>query len=175
MPKAIAIIIESAVYVCALWALAFLSVLLHEAGHALGYRIATGDRHWRIRVGSGKKLLDTGRLTVKLLPFDGCFIPSEENKMDTAAKRIAMLAGGPAVSLIITAVLLTAKAGGISPRSEVIASDAIGAFVSSALFFNLFILILALIPARYFFGEVKGMETDGLQMIHALRDRGKKP
>ena len=31
------------------------------------------------------------------------------------------------------------------------------------------ILILSLIPSRYFFGEIKGTETDGMQIIHAVR------
>ena len=83
---------------------------------------------------------------MKLLSFDGCFIPSEKNKIDTAAKLIATLLGGPAVSLILVAVLLSIKFGGISLHSEVIASDAIDFFVSSAFSINLFILILALIP-----------------------------
>ena len=35
MPRTIAIIMEAALCVCALWALLFLSVLFHEAGHAI--------------------------------------------------------------------------------------------------------------------------------------------
>ena len=169
MPKIIAMIIELAILVCALWFLSFLSTFLHEVGYAIGYMIATGDRYWHIRVGSGKKLLTTKRLTVKLLSFDGCFIPSEKNKIDTTAKLIATLSGGPAVSLILVAVLLSIKFGGISLHSEVIASDAIDFFVSSAFSINLFILILALIPIHYFHGEMKGMETDGLQIINAIK------
>lgn len=169
MPKIIAIFIELALSVCVLWALSFLSTFLHEAGHALGYRVATGGKRWHIRVGSGKKLLNTKRLTVKLFPFDGCFTPSEKHMIDTTAKLIATLAGGPAASLILVAVLLPVKFGGISLQSEVIASDAIEFFLNSALFVNLFILILSLIPTRYFLGEIKGMETDGLQIIHAIK------
>lgn len=169
MPKIIAIIIEYAIFVGALWLLFFLSTLLHEAGHAIGYLLATGDTHWHIRVGSGKQLLNTKRLTVKLLPFDGCFMPSEKNKIDTTAKLIATLSGGPAASLILVAVLLPVKLGGISLHSEVIASDAVEAFISSALSVNLFTLILALIPTHYFHGEMKGMETDGLQILNAIK------
>lgn len=169
MPKIVAIIFELAIFVCALWVLFFLSTLLHEVGHALGYMIATGDRHWHIRVGSGRNLLNTKRLTVKLLPFDGFFTPLEINKIDTTAKLIAMLSGGPVVSLILVAVLLLAKLGGISLHSEVIASDAIESFVNIALSINLFILILSLIPAHYFLGEIKGAETDGLQIINAIK------
>ena len=175
MPKSIAMIVELALLVCALWALSFFSVFLHEVGHALCYMIATGDGHWHIRVGSGKKLLNTKRLTVKLLPFDGCFMPPEKNGINTAAKRIATFAGGPAVSLILAAVLLLAKINGIFWRSEVIASDAIEFFLNSAFFINLFILILSLLPTHYFHGEIKGMETDGLQIIHTFKRHKSRP
>ena len=169
MPKIVAMIIEWAVFLCAMWVLCFLSTLLHEIGHALGYRIATGGRRWHIRVGSGKKLLDTGRLTVKLLPFDGCFVPSETDAIDTTAKLIATLAGGPAVSLILVIALLPVKLGGVSLDSEVIASDAVESLINGAFFINLFTLILSLIPTHYFHGEMKGTETDGFQIIHALK------
>lgn len=174
MPKPLGVIIEWTVLICALWVICFLSTLLHEMGHALGYWIATGGRQWHIRIGSGKRLLKTGRLTVKLLPIDGCFSPSETSRMDTTAKLIAMLAGGPAASLLLVAVLLAIRLGGVSLHSELIASDAIEFFVRSALFINLFTLILALMPTHYFHGEIKGMETDGLQILHAIKNHRRK-
>ncbi len=174
MPRVIAITIEYAIAAGILWLLFFLSTFLHEAGHALGYMIAAGDMRWHIRVGSGKTLLDTRRLTVKLIPFDGCFVPLEKSRIDTTAKLVSILSGGPAVSLILSAALLLVKLSGISFHSEVIASDAIEFFISSALSINLFILVLSLIPAHYFYGEVKGMETDGLQIINAIRSHSSK-
>ncbi len=172
MPRTIAIIIECAMFAGALWLLFFLSTLLHEVGHAVGYSLATGNTHWHIRVGSGKTLLDTERLTVKLLPFDGCFVPLEKSRIDTAAKLIATLSGGPVISLILVAVLLPVRLGNVSLHSEVIASSAIESLVSAALSINLFTLVLSLIPTHYFHGENKGMETDGLQIINAIRHRG---
>lgn len=174
MPKAIAMIIEAALCVGALWALCFLSTFLHELGHALIYRIATGDGRGHIRVGSGKTLLKTQRLTVKLLPLDGCFTPPEGNKIDARAKLIAVLAGGPAASLILVAALLPLKLSGATLQSEILASGAIESFVDSAFFINLFILIMTVIPAHYFYGETRGMETDGLQILRAVRGRGKE-
>ena len=77
MEKTVAVIIELSVSVCALWLMFLLSTLFHELGHAVGYMLATGDRHWHIRVGWGKQLLHTKALTVNLLVFDGYFTPSE--------------------------------------------------------------------------------------------------
>lgn len=171
MPKTIAIIIEFAIFVCALWVLTFLSTFLHEVGHALGYMIATGDRHWHIRVGSGKKLLNSKRLTVKLLPFDGLLTPLEKNSIDTATKLIIILSGGPVVSLILVIGLLLLKFGGISFHSELIVLSAIESFIGIALSINFFILILPVIPTHYLYGEVKGLETDGLQIINAIKSQ----
>lgn len=175
MPRMIAIVIELAIFAGALWLLFFLSTLLHEVGHAIGYSLATRDTHWHIRVGSGKTLLNTRRLTVKLLPFDGCFMPSEKNRIDTTAKLVATLSGGPVASLVLVVALLIMKLGGVSVHSEVFAPSAVEALISSALSINLFALVLSVIPTHYFFGETKGMETDGLQIINAIkRHEGKR-
>ena len=170
MPKIIAVIIELFGCLCAMWVITFLSTFLHELGHAVGYMLSTGGRHWHIRVGSGKKLLETKPLTVKLLVFDGVFAPAE-NRINSKGKLIATLLGGPVVSLVLAAALLLLRIGGVSIHSEVIASGSIEFFINYALFLNLFILILSLLPVHYFTGEIKGMETDGLQIINAIKSR----
>ena len=174
MPRTVAVILELALFVCVLWLLSFLSTLLHELGHALGYMIATGDGHWHIRVGSGKRLLDTKRLTVKLLPFDGDFTPLNTDKVDTVAKLIAMLAGGPIASLAVVIGLVLLKRGAVPLPSEILAPSAIETFISTALSINLFMLVLSVIPTHYFHGETRGMETDGLQILNAVRSRRSK-
>ena len=134
--------------------------------------LSTGGRHWHIRVGSGKKLLETKPLTVKLLVFDGCFDPAE-NRIDSKAKLISTLLGGPAVSLVLVIVLLLLQLGNVSFNSEMIASNSIEFFINYALFMNMFIFVLSIIPVHYFFGEIKGMETDGLKIRNALKAREK--
>ena len=171
MVMIIAVIIELLVSICAVWFLTFLSTFLHELGHALGYMFATRDRHWHIRVGWGKRLLHTKALTVNLLVFDGVFTPSEK-KIDTRAKLIMTLSGGPAVSLLLVLGLSVLKFGGVSFRSDILADGGIEFFLNFAFFLNLFILLLSVIPIHYFWGEVKGLETDGLQIIHAMKKDG---
>ncbi|MBR4656977.1 MAG: hypothetical protein IKO68_10525 [Oscillospiraceae bacterium] len=171
MSESIAVIIELLVFLCALWVLSFLSTLLHELGHALGYMLATGDGHWHIRVGWGKRLLNTKALTVNLLVFDGFFSPSEK-KIDTKGKLITTLSGGPAVSLLLVLGLLILRFGGRSFQSDYFADGAIESFLNSALSINLCTLILSVAPIHYFHGEMKGTESDGLQIIHALKKDG---
>lgn len=172
MPKTLAIVIELVILICALWILAFLSFLLHELGHALGYMLATRGRHWHIRVGWGKRLLSTKRLSVNLFVLDGVFMP-EDDKIDTRAKCIMTLLGGPIVSLGLVVGLLCIKFGGISIHSDLIASSAIESFISIAAFFNLSSLLMSVIPTHYFWGAIKGMETDGLQIINAFKNYSK--
>ncbi len=168
MPIIIAVIIEIFVFLCVLWVLSFLSTLLHELGHAIGYMLTTGDKRWHIRVGWGKRLLNMKALTVNLLVFDGFFTPSEK-KIDTKAKLIGTLLGGPVVSLLLVAGLLILKLEGKSFQSNFFADSAIESFLNLALSINLCILILSVAPIHYFHGEMKGTETDGLQIIHAIK------
>ena len=171
MFRILAIIIELFASLFVLWVLTLLSTLLHEFGHAIGYMLATGDRHWHIRVGWGKRLLNTKALTVNLLVFDGFFIPSEK-KIDTKAKLIMTLLGGPVFSLLLLAGLSALKFGGFSFQSDFFADGMIAFFLNAAFSINLFILVLSIAPFHYFYGEIKGLETDGLQIIHAIKRRG---
>lgn len=167
MPKIVAVMIELVVFLCALWATAFLSAFLHELGHAIGYILSTGGRRWHIRLGSGKTLFETKALTVKLIILDGYFCPAE-NRIDSKGNLISMLSGGPVVSLVLVIMLLLLRFGGISFNSDMINSSAIEFFVSFALFYNMFILFFSVIPADYFCEENKGMETDGRKILNAI-------
>ena len=42
-------------------------------------------------------------------------------------------------------------------------------FWNYAFFLNLFILLTSVSPIHYFHGAIRGMESDGLQIIHAMK------
>ena len=171
MPGVIAVIMELAIFVCALWVITFLSTLVHELGHAVGYMLAARDRHWHIRVGWGRRLLNTKALIVHLMVFDGFFTPAEKT-IDTKAKLITTLLGGPVFSLLTAAGLLTLKLGGLSFPPGFFADSAMEFMLNTAISVNLCILVLSAAPIRYFHGKIKGLESDGLQIIHAVGNRG---
>ena len=102
---------------------------------------------------------------MNLLVFDGFFTPSEK-KIDTKAKLITTLSGGPAASLLLFLGLLFLRFGGFSFQSDILADGVVESFLNIALFLNLFILLLSVVPVHYFHG---GLETDGLQIIHAMK------
>ena len=116
----------------------------------------------------GKRLLNTKALTVNLLVFGGFFAPLGR-KPDTIAQRFTTLSGGPAVSLLLFLSFLVLEFAGFSFPSDILADGDPEFFLNFALFGNLFIPLLSVAPIHYFHGEIKGLETDGLQIIHILK------
>ena len=74
--------IQYFVRIILIWLLCLLSVLLHESGHALGYRISGGKAGWKVVVGSGPRLISISRFTFGLIPAGGNFVPAEEPETD---------------------------------------------------------------------------------------------
>ena len=75
-----------------IWLLCLLSVLLHELGHALGYRISGGKAGWKVIVGSGPRMIGKSKYIFCLIPAGGYFIPEEEQETNQA-KILCMQAG----------------------------------------------------------------------------------
>ena len=152
-----------------IWLLCLLSVFLHELGHALGYRISTGKVKWKVIAGSGPRMFGTSRYIFCLIPAGGYFIPGEDAGTNKA--KMIMLAGGPCVSLM-QAILY----GVIHFCIPEFVQSGSGLYeilrpVSAFLFyFNFFQFLFTVIPIRYRI-ICRGQESDGLQIIHVLKDR----
>ena len=80
-----------------IWFLCLISVLFHELGHALGYRISGGKAGWRVIAGSGPEIIETSKYIFCLIPAGGYFLPEEETK--TNKEKLMMLAGGPDIKI----------------------------------------------------------------------------
>lgn len=170
MVRVIAFIVEILVFICTCWIVFFLSFLVHELGHAVAYMAKTGDTHWHIRIGSGKSILKTQRLSIKLAVFDGeCIF--DKGKIKSTADAIVSLLGGPLFSFLTLGILLGIRLKFGAFESEIIATSAIVSIYNLSIFANTSILITTLAPIRYFWGETKGRKTDGLQILHIIRSK----
>ena len=166
MPIALAVILELLLTVCLLWLILFFSTLLHELGHAALFWLSTGDGKWNIRVGSGKPLLDTKRLCVKLFPIDGFLRPLERREF-TKAQFVAGLSGGPLVSLLLTVGLFLLSRQHFDEDLFL----NVQSLVAWAFYINLSIFLTSLLPIPYFFGENRGYPSDGLQILRMFRKK----
>ena len=152
-----------------IWLLCLLSVFLHELGHALGYQFSTGKAKWKVIAGSGPRMFGTSRYIFCLIPAGGYFIPGEEAGTNRA--KIITLAGGPCVSLMqgilygIIHFCIPEFVQSGSGLHEILLS------VSALLFyFNFGQFLFTVIPIRYKI-ICKGLKSDGLQIIHAIRGK----
>ena len=156
-----------------IWFLCLISVLFHELGHALGYRISGGKAGWRVIAGSGPEIIETSKYIFCLIPAGGYFIPEEETK--TNKEKLMMLAGGPVVSLL-QAVLYWAVCfcifSFVQPESSLWEIQ----FPTSKflVFYNFFQFLFTVIPIRYRV-VCRGFESDGLQIVRVLKNKKREP
>ncbi len=160
--------IHYVVRIILIWLLCLLSVLLHELGHAAGYRVSGGKAEWKVITGSGPRMIGTSKYVFHFIPAGGYFIPEEEPETNKA--KIFMYAGGPFSSLLQTAlywIIYFCILRGIPSGSSL---GEILLPVSSFLFyFNFFQFLFTVIPIRYRV-VCRGFESDGLQIVHALKN-----
>lgn len=155
-----------------LWLMCWLSVMLHELGHAAGFRLGSGKGPWRVLVGSGPKLLNVGRLVLLLLPFGGYFIPDDDAEPKTKKGKLLMLAGGPLVSLLLAVLFGVLRFAVFTPDPSKGMLYGMLVYTSAfLLIFNLFQFLFTVIPVRYRV-VCKGTVSDGLQFVHVLKQKG---
>ena len=156
-----------------IWFFCLISVLLHELGHALGYRISGGKGGWRVIAGSGPEIIGSSKLVFRLIPAGGYFLPEEEAK--TNKEKLMMLAGGPVVSLL-QAVLYWAVCfcifSFVQPESGLF--EILFPTSKFLMFFNFFQFLFTVVPMRYRV-VCRGYESDGLQVIHLLKHNKQEP
>ena len=164
--------IQYFVRIILIWLLCLLSVLLHELGHAAGYRISGGKAGWKVIAGSGPRLITVSRFTFCLIPAGGYFIPAEDP--ETNKGLILMSAGGPAVFLLQAALYWAVYfciSRFVQPESSL--HEFLLPVSAFLFYFNLFQFLFTAIPMRYRV-ICRGFESDGLHIVHALRQNNEK-
>lgn len=154
-----------------IWILFLLSVLLHELGHALGFRIGAGKKSWKIIAGSGKEILHTERLSFRLFPVGGFFLPDDADEPGTRKGKLLTYAGGPLVSLLLTVLFFVLRFSVLRSADQTNPTIwALSMLCSALLCFNFFQFLLTALPIRYRV-VCKGLRSDGKQFFHALRNK----
>ena len=148
-----------------LWVGLALSVLIHEMGHMVGYKLAKGQDDWVIQVGFGKKLFQTKHLDIRIIPFSGVFYNPTLGNSYTKTQELLCTAGGPVFNLVLILVLLALSS---NPSAFIDYFEPTWNFVRT---YNVIMFISAIIPVRYpaFFPVIGGMESDGKHLLKALR------
>ena len=155
------------------WLLCHLSVLLHELGHALGYRISAGSAGWKVVAGSGPEILRTPKYTCRLIPVGGCFLPMEEPRTDNG--KLVMLMGGPLASLLLTVLFGILRLCVFGPVQHAGGLGGILFPVSGFLLpFNFFQFFFTAVPIRYRV-VCRGFESDGLQIVRVMQRKRRSP
>ena len=152
-----------------IWLLCLFSVLLHELGHALGYRISGGKAGWKVIVGSGPRIIGKSKYIFCLIPAGGYFIPEEEPETNKA--KVSMYAGGPFLSLlqaVLYGIIYFCIPEFVQPGSSLF--EILLPASAFLLYFNFFQFLFTVIPIRYRI-VCRGFESDGLQIIHVLKHK----
>lgn len=150
-----------------IWVLCLLSVLLHELGHALGYRISGGKAGWTVIAGSGPRMIGISKYTFCLIPVGGYFV--HEIEPETNKAEIITFAGGPFASLlqvVLYGVVRFCILEFTQPGSSL--HEILLSMSTFLLYFNFFQFLFTIIPMRYRV-VCRGFESDGLQIVHVLK------
>ena len=150
-----------------LWLGLALSILIHETGHMAGYKLAKGKEDWIIQVGFGKRLFKTKEYDIRILPFSGVFYHPTYDNTYTKTQALLCSAGGPIFNLVLILILF---ALGARTSTFIDYYKPTWDFIRT---YNIIMFISAIIPVRYpaFFPVIGGMESDGMHILKALRNK----
>ncbi|MBE5905800.1 MAG: hypothetical protein E7277_03255 [Lachnospiraceae bacterium] len=136
------------------------SIGFHEMGHLLACKVFTKNEVWHIKIGIGKEIVKTKRITLCAIPFSGYFRYEEKRAVSTFEEG-SMLVGGPlgtALLLLLLALILrnVASAWSVSLAKYLI-------------YFNGSMLITSVVPMRYsaVFNPIR--YSDGWQFWQLVR------
>lgn len=143
-----------------MWIAFFLTVLIHEVGHMIGYVLCSKKEaaSWYITVGCGKQLLRIRRLIICLVPFAGSFRLTASNSLVPKKTALITLAAGPIASLLLATILLVIN--------WFVLSDDLIVFM---IYSSLFQFIFSVIPVRYPAWLSHIPESDGLKILRLLK------
>jgi hypothetical protein len=167
MANVFGVIAEILLIVLILWCINFISVLVHELGHALAYVLAVKDNNWSIEIGTGKKLIETSRFRIHIKVFSGYFTP-KITEYSSNKNAIIMLLGGPIASLITTLKLFIILFSADVEAQSLISPSAASFMLYYALIYNAMLFIVSILPTEK--SILKGYVSDGYKIRRILSE-----
>ena len=154
-----------------LWLGLVFSILIHETGHMIGYKLAKRKDNWIIQVGFGKTVINTNHYDIRIFPFSGLFKNLTPDNTYTKSQALLCAAGGPVFNLTLIFILFILRSSSLNEFSAFIDHyEPTWNFIRT---YNIIMFISAIIPMRYpaFFPIIGGMESDGMHILKALRSK----
>ena len=126
-----------------LWIGLAFSILIHETGHMVGYKLAKGKEDWTIQVGFGKTLIKTKNYDIRTIPFSGMFYDMTPDNTYTKVQALLCAAGGPAFNLVLILILFALGSGS---SAFIDYYEPTWNFIRT---YNIIVFLSAIIPMRY--------------------------
>ena len=167
--KIFSIIGEILVLYMSLWCIHFVSLFVHELGHAAGYILGTKDNNWMIEIGLGKKIIETSRFRINLFPTSGDFYPKNE-QYSSKKEIILMLLGGPIASLLSAVILVIIKFTVKIEASAFLSLTALNFLLNYALVNNLILFITSSLPFKKSILPMRGYVSDAYKIRKLLSE-----
>ncbi|MGI6700580.1 MAG: site-2 protease family protein [Christensenellales bacterium] len=138
---------ETLLLIAVVWCIHFVSLLIHELGHALAHVFATKDNRWYVEIGTGKKILKTSKLKLQLIVLSGHFHP-EIGRYDSKKKIIIMLLGGPIASLLSVIILVFIRFLVPMETPNLLNVSAVRFIQNYALIYNIVLFVTSIWPTK---------------------------
>lgn len=146
-----------------IWICMFLSMLVHEMGHVLMYRIFFREKDWNITIGVGRTIIKFKKFTVRIFPISG-YYNYESKDNGSKFKRIMMYLGGPLVNLLFI-VLLRFLLQMITANKLTFEQKNLVWFLTFTFWFHVFQFVSSAVPMRYSFWPYEGYMSDGMEIL----------
>lgn len=145
-----------------MWSCMFLSILTHELGHLLMYRIFSRGKDWRITIGIGRTIVKFKRFTLKVCPITGwfgCRYVVNASKF----QHIVMLLGG-ALANVCVIILLCFLVQVIQFKELALGYTNLVATLEFLGCTNFILAVTAIIPMKIF----NGYTSDGWKILKTV-------
>ena len=161
------------------WFVFFITTLVHETGHMVGYMLATRkmterNDDWIIQTGVGKKILRIKRLQIHVVPAPGRFTTMSQTQSFAKGHQLIIYAGGPVFSLLTILAFCVLQV--LVPKDATTNSEFYSSLIIAMRNLNIYMFLITMIPIRYpsYMGLGESAMSDGMRILQLFQKKGKR-